>query len=624
MKAGLEVHQQLATRKLFCACPSELSEEVHGTLTRQLRATGGELHAVDAAAAYQASRGLTYVYETGPSDCLVEVDEEPPHAVNREALETALKVALLLNARPVDEIEVMRKIVVDGSNTAGFQRTTLIAVDGHVEVKGKRYSIPTVCLEEDAARKVGEGSGEVRYRLDRLGVPLVEIATGPEITRGPEARDVAAEIGAILRATRGVRRGIGTIREDLNVSTEGGARIEIKGVQELRLLHRYAELEEARQKGLLETKARLQRQGARVTPDPPIDVTDSAHVVERGPLALGARGTGRVMALALPGFAGTLGSESSGSGRLGREFADRVRAVGVRGIVHSDEFPNDSVPPSVVAEVRRRLGLTPADAFVIVATPDAELGQRALERVRDRAREALDGIPSETRDPLPDGTTRYSRPLPGRDRMYPETDIPPIRVPRQWVEALTRKLPELPSVARERLGASHGLSLETVNLLERSQEIERFEYLTAKGFPASSVARLLTQEIPAVQVEMEPSSASFETEQLESLLSALGRGEIAKEALPRILHALATGAKNVPSALSASGVAPMTRQGLEEVITRVVSKNSELIRLRGEAAFSGLMGDVMREVRGRRDGKEVSELLRSEISKARKSVEERR
>ena len=197
MKAGLEVHQQLATTKLFCPCPSELSEQVEGTVQRRLRATGGELRALDPAAAFESSRGLSFVYEIVPTTCLVELDEEPPHAINAEALDVALTVALLLHATPIDEILVMRKLVVDGSNTSGFQRTALVAVDGWVEVGGRRVSIDTICLEEDAARKVSETGGEVRYRLDRLGIPLVEVATGPDLTSPEQVREVAQAIGAL-------------------------------------------------------------------------------------------------------------------------------------------------------------------------------------------------------------------------------------------------------------------------------------------------------------------------------------------------------------------------------------------------------------------------------------------
>ena len=250
--------------------------------------------------------------------CLVEMDEEPPHPLNEAALDTALTLALLLRARPVDEIEVMRKIVVDGSNTTGFQRTALVAVDGELEVSGRRYSIPTICLEEDAARKVRESPGEITYRLDRLGIPLIEIATGPEIVSGAEAREVAEEIGALLRATRRVRRGIGTIREDVNVSIEGGHRIEVKGVQELRLIEEYVDREVARQKFLLELRDELGRRHARVPADPPLDVTDLFREVTSGPFSGAGRGGQVVLSVGLVGFDGLLcsppGAKSASAG----------------------------------------------------------------------------------------------------------------------------------------------------------------------------------------------------------------------------------------------------------------------------------------------------------------------
>ncbi|HEY6238882.1 MAG TPA: Glu-tRNA(Gln) amidotransferase subunit GatE, partial [Thermoplasmata archaeon] len=458
MKAGIEVHQQLSTGKLFCGCPAELSEEHRGSVERRLRATGGENHHVDPAAAFQAARELRYRYEIVPSSCLVELDEEPPHALSEAALDVALTMALLLHARPLDEIEVMRKIVVDGSNTAGFQRTALVAVGGWIEVGGKRYSVPSVCLEEDAARKVGESPGEITFRLDRLGIPLVEIATGPEITSGTEAREVAEEIGLLLRATGRVRRGIGTIREDVNVSTDGGARVEIKGVQELRLLHRYAEGEEERQRALLAVRDRLRERAARVPGDPTVDVARVLPADAKGLLPDAARKGQVVRALRLIGFQGLLGATGVEGERLGRELAERARAAGLRGLVHSDEVPGYGLDAAAVERLRAELGLAEEDAFVIVAAPDLALAERALAGVRRRAEEALAGIPEETRDPLPDGRTRYSRPLPGRDRMYPETDVPPIRVDPARLERLRRELPERPDVLRTRLSQTYGIN----------------------------------------------------------------------------------------------------------------------------------------------------------------------
>ncbi|HYB77465.1 MAG TPA: Glu-tRNA(Gln) amidotransferase subunit GatE [Thermoplasmata archaeon] len=618
MKAGLEVHQQLSVGKLFCACSPELSEEVTYAFTRSLRAAGGENRAVDIAAALQASRGLVYRYEAVPSSCLVEMDEEPPHPLNEAALDAALTFALLVNARPVDEIEVMRKIVVDGSNTTGFQRTALVATDGTLEVGGKRYSIPTICLEEDAARKVRESPGEVTYRLDRLGIPLVEVATGPEIVSGAEAREVAEEIGALLRATRRVRRGIGTVREDVNVSAEGGHRVEVKGVQELRLIQEYVEREVGRQKFLLEIREVLVRRHARVPSDPPRDLTELFREVPTGPFSGAGKGGQVVLGIALPGFAGLLRSPPGSEERLGRELADYARSVGLRGLVHSDELPAYGVSSELVATLRTRLSLSEPDAFVLVTDRSAERARSALERVRDRARAALEGVPGETRDPLPDGRTRFSRPLPGRDRMYPETDIPPIPIPGARIDRLRANLPERPQELKARLARTHGLPDEVVRQLVYGDLVERFEWLAAKGHSPNLVARLLTQDLPAVISErVEGPLFDPTNDLLDEVLKATEEGRIAKEGVPTVLRALASGEPTVGVAIEQTGLSGFSKEELLELVRKVVGENIDMIRSKGDAAFSPLMGDLMREVRGRRDGREVSEALRAEIARVR-------
>ena len=616
MKAGLEVHQQLATGKLFCDCPSELSESVLAVARRRLRATGGENHAVDRAAAFQAARNLEFLYESTPSNCLVELDEEPPHELNPEALEAALTVAALLHARPVDEIEVMRKIVVDGSNPSGFQRTALVAVGGHLEVGGRRYSIETVCLEEDAARKVGEASQEVRYRLDRLGVPLIEIATGPEIAGGAEARAVAEELGMLLRATGKVRRGIGTIREDLNVSIEGGARVEIKGVQELQLIERYAATEAQRQHTLLEVTEALRRRGAKVPDEPPTDVTGRLRSVSSGPIHAALRGGGAALALRLEGFAGLLGAGPADGPRLGRELADHVRAAGLRGLLHSDELPGQGIDDALLAQLREDLGAREPDALVLIAAPNRARAEEALARVHARAAAALRGVPGETRDPLPDGRTRYSRPLPGRDRMYPETDIPPLGVSADRLAAVAARLPERPEELRRRLAELHGLPEEAVRQIQREDRVELFEQLTGAPHPAASVARLLTQEIPSLESELpEGRWERVDAALLDRLLRAVEEGRFSKEGIRPVLAAFVGGAPSLEEAVGSVGLEPVATEDLQRLAERVVADNAALIAEKGVQAFSPLMGDLMKQVRGRIDGRAVAEALRTALSR---------
>lgn len=615
MKVGLEVHQQLATGKLFCACAAELSDEFAPGFVRRLRPSRGEDHAIDAAAAFQAALGRSFRYEAGPTSCLVEMDEEPPHAINAEALEVALSFAGLVGARPVDEIEVMRKIVVDGSNTAGFQRTALVAVGGVVRVGEATIALQTICLEEDAARKVGEHGDEVVYRLDRLGIPLVEVATAPEITSGPEARAVAEEIGALLRATRRVRRGIGTIREDLNVSTPGGRRIEIKGVQELRLIATFVEREEARQRHLLKVRDELVRRGARALDGSVHDLSAIFSDLASGPLSA-APGSGTVvLGVALPGFGGLLGAPAGSDERLGRELADHARTTGLKGLIHSDELPGYGATAAHLARVQVELGTGTQDGFVLVAGRDRAQLERALARVTERATVALEGVPGETRDPLPDGRTRYSRPLPGRHRMYPETDVPPTRVaPEQWAE-IVRHLPERPAESVGRLAREHGLHPEVAGQLVYGGGLDRFEALAARGHAATVVARLVTQDLPAVTENAATAGFDPPTDLLDGVLRAVQDGRIGREGVPVVLDAIAHGASSVDDALRAAGLAGLSREELGALADRLVRAQSELVRTKGAAAFSPLMGDLMREVRGRRDGREIAEALRTAIDR---------
>ncbi|MBI3027637.1 Glu-tRNA(Gln) amidotransferase subunit GatE [Candidatus Woesearchaeota archaeon] len=261
-RCGLECHQQLEGKKLFCNCLTLNSDrEPDIRIKRKLRAVAGETGDVDVAAEFEVSKKKYFVYEASSEDvCLVEQDDEPPHELNKQALETAIKIALLLNAKIVDEMQVMRKTVIDGSNVSGFQRTALIAMDGYVETSNGRVGIPTICLEEEAAQKLEEGNDFVRYRLDRLGIPLIEIATSADIKSADHAKDVAAYIGMILRSVENVKRGIGTIRQDVNISIENGARTEIKGFQDLKSIPKVIEYEVKRQADAIKQGKKLSKE----------------------------------------------------------------------------------------------------------------------------------------------------------------------------------------------------------------------------------------------------------------------------------------------------------------------------------------------------------------------------
>ncbi len=606
LKVGLELHQQLATRKLFCECESALVEDPGGIrFRRRLRPTQSEMGEVDAAALEEAKRRLTFVYEATPNSCLVEADEEPPHPPNPEALDIALEIALLLDAKPVNEVDFMRKIVIDGSNTSGFQRSGLVALDGRLEVNGKQIGVPTILLEEDAARKLGEGEAEVVYRLDRLGIPLVEIATTPNIETPEEAREVALAFGSLLRATRKVKRGIGTIREDVNVSIEGGARIEIKGVQELRLIATFVEKEVERQAMLLDVAVELKKRNVTSVPIDLRDVTSVFRETESKVVQTALKKGGVVLGWALPGFAGLL------KGKLGPELAAHARIAGVAGIFHSDELPGYGIAPSELDTVRKMLGLGTRDACVLVAEDETK-ARRAFDEMGPRAIAALRGVPPETREPRPDGTTTYGRPLPGKARMYPETDVPPIRVIAERLRRIRERLPERPDVTVARLAREYEIHEQQARQLVQEGSDAAFEMIAREFAESKLVASVLLYTFGELRREGFDVDG-IPVDHLRELFSLLTAGRFAKEALPELVREMARTRARASEVMRVLGVTQMTRQDLESVVDEVLRASQDLIASRGDAAEKALMGQVMERVRGRADGKLVSEVLHERL-----------
>ena len=249
LKCGLEIHQQLNTGKLFCNCPSVLrKDDPDFQIKRRLHAVAGEDGEIDIAAKHEAALDKEFTYQGYETTCLVELDEEPPHEINQEALKIALQISHLLNCKILPLSQIMRKTVIDGSNTSGFQRTVMIAENGFVETQDGRVGIQSVCLEEDSARIVDREKGI--FRLDRLGIPLVEIATDPDIKNPEQAKEAALHLGEILRSCN-VKRGLGTIRQDVNISIKNGERVELKGFQDIRNIGKAIEVEIERQKDLV-------------------------------------------------------------------------------------------------------------------------------------------------------------------------------------------------------------------------------------------------------------------------------------------------------------------------------------------------------------------------------------
>jgi len=621
LKVGLEIHQQLNTKeKLFCSCPPQLfKQEPEITFLRRLRPTQSELGQVDPAAFFEFQKGIKVRYEANrATSCLVEMDEEPPHPLNLEAVEVVLTAALMMNMQPIDEVHVMRKTVIDGSNTTGFQRTCIIASDGWIKVGEKTIPMQAASLEEDAARKTGtEDNGKtIRYRIDRLGIPLIEVATAPVIYSPMEAQEVAFAIGRILRDTGKAMRGLGTIRQDLNVSLPNGALIEIKGVQELELISKVVEYEVQRQLGLIQVKTELQKKGvtAEALKEEFVDVSDVFRQTKCKVIRKALDKKQPVMAVKLVGFAGLLKRELMPDFRVGTELSDRAKFWGrVGGIFHTDELPAYGVTAEEVEALRKVFGAGAGDVVVFVADTDENVVD-ALRAVVERAREALAGVPAETRTAKGDGTTRYMRPRPGAARMYPETDIPPTLITAELVEKIRGSLPEPAEQKCARLLEQYGLNEKLAKQLIDSEYCVLFESVAKEsGVSATMVAVFLTETLKALKrdgIAVENVSDG----QIMEVFRGVGLGEIVKEAVADVFAWLSKNHdKTLQDAVEALGLKMFSKAELAKLVDHVIEDNRQSVDRLGQKAFGVLMGAVMKEVRGKADPAVVSELLRERL-----------
>ncbi len=599
LKSGIEIHQQLNTReKLFCHCPTTLRpfEEHNGEIRRYLRATVSEMGEIDRAAEEEMKKQRYFTYYAFDTTCLVENDEEPPAPLNREAIDLTLTIAKMMDMTPVEQVHVMRKLVIDGSNTSGFQRTALLALNGEIP-GGAR--IESICLEEDAAQRVED---EV-FSLDRLGIPLVEITTAPDMNTPEQVREVAAWIGMLLRSTGKVKRGLGTIRQDVNISIAEGARVEVKGVQDLGLIEEVVRREAQRQVSLLKIRDELQERNASVG-DEVVDVTEifsatGSKVLKKAKV---------ILAIRLPGFAGLVGREIEPGRRLGSEMADYAKKCGVGGIFHTDELPAYGVTEEEIQNLRKAVNAEDPDCVVLVADTKKK-ATCAISQVQRRANMAFDGVPEETRKMLEEGSTAYMRPLPGAARMYPETDVLPVPITSDEWDLLT--IPELLNAKAARFETKYGFDSARARQMAFSARMPLFEEAVKRGIKPTLAARTLLGTLREISREG-AETTRLSDEEILDLLSRVEDGKVAKEAIPALLKALAEGTA-LDEAIKT--LAPsVDNDELTAVIKRVLTERKDFVSEQGMRAVGPVMGVVMKEMRGRADGKVVSDILKTEIA----------
>lgn len=490
--AGLEVHQQLLTdSKMFCRCPAGLYTTEHdGHVLRHMRPTLSELGEYDGTALMEFKSKKNIIYLLNKKNvCTYEMDDTPPFLMNEQALDVAIEQCLMLGCDIVDEVHVSRKQYLDGSIPTGFQRTAIVGVNGKLPFRGRTLTVTQVSVEEDSCREVSDKGHLIVWRTDRLGMPLIETVTGPDLRTPEEVEAAILLVGRVCRSTGHVRVGIGASRQDVNVSVRGGRRVEIKGVPQAWWAPALVHGEAVRQVNLLKLRDELKGRGFRRVEDLIIqheNVTElfagslwaqlhrenwARYVQEEGlrpGLELG-EGPFCVRAVKLPGLAGTLRWPTQPHHTFAHEVAGRVRVISGLDqppvILHTEEWPDTTDAQRELKRLRTKLDCGPNDSVVVVWGPEEDTVTAANE-IRLRYVDALDGIPNETRQPFSDGSTDFERILPGPDRMYPDTDSPPIRVVRERVQGLRDALAP-PPWEREDRYATAGIPLNTIYYLIR-------------------------------------------------------------------------------------------------------------------------------------------------------------
>ncbi len=467
-KCGIEIHKQLnTTHKLFCNCKARLSKEKPvSEVRRKLRAVAGELGAVDKAALYETGQKKTFIYKIYDKEsCLVELDSEPPHSINREALDAILQVALMLDCEIPDEIHVMRKTVVDGSNTSGFQRTAIVGLNGCLETSHGKIGITNVCVEEESAQILERKKDSVVYGLDRLGIPLVEIGTAPDIKNSEHAKEVAEKLGMLLKSTGKVKSGLGTIRQDVNVSVKQGARTEIKGVQKLNL-----------------------------------------------------------------------------------------------------------IPKIIENEIRRQIKEKPEIKTVRKANPD--------------------------------GTTTHLRPLPGADRMYPETDIPPIAITKERLSEI-----ELPELLDEKISKfkKSGLNEELAKQIVKSDYLEWFEEFSKKfKISPKDLANLFVNIIPDLKKRKNIDISKLNKKDIEGVLKLFYMSKITKDSFPSIIKELVKG-KLLEQIIKEQNPESVSDEEIRKIIRNI-------IKIEKTDKMGVIVGLAMKELKGKAEGKKIAGIVREELT----------
>ncbi|MHA1270132.1 MAG: Glu-tRNA(Gln) amidotransferase subunit GatE [Candidatus Helarchaeota archaeon] len=623
LKAGIEIHQELNTEsKLFCRCIPELTtDKPDYILKRNFRPVLGEMGEFDKAMLVEYQKGLMIQYEGHDKcTCSYEIDETPPFEIDKKSLEIGIILCKLFNMSLIKELHVCRKNYLDGSVPCGFQRTLILGLNGYIVINNKKYGINTLCIEEDAARKVvfDEKKKIITYRLDRLGIPLVEIVSDPNINTPEEFVEVAFNLGLLLRSSGLVKRGLGTIRQDINVSIKDGERVEIKGVQKLDWIRGLIDNEIERQLNLIKIKNEMIKRGLEKEDfnSELIDLSDIFKQTQFAPIKSALKKKMKVLGIKVPKMGGLLGFEIQTKKRFGKEIAEKIRSItGLKGLIHSDEdLSKYKFSNKEIVAIKDKLSVENNDAFIFLFGPE-DKAKKSLDVIIKRLKMALDGVPMETRRAKDDFTTEFIRELHGGKRLYPDTDLRPIILTNELIDQVCSKIPEYPWVIIDRIQKKYDLDKQTIIDLILNERLQLFEHIIENyGINPQIICTTLLESIKAMNRDGIPVQNLMD-DHFNLVFQALHDQIIAKEAIIKILKLMAKEPnKDLKYILNKLEISSISEESVEDIIDKIIENNKEFIKEKGDRAFKPLMGDVMKTVRGKIDGQKVASLLNKKIS----------
>ena len=628
LKCGLEIHQQLDTaKKLFCRCPSKLqgTREPDFTVKRTMRPVLGELGTYDEAMLTEYEKGMGIIYE-GYNDviCTYELDETPPFECNSDAKRIAIEIALLLNSNIIEEMHVCRKNYLDGSVPGGFQRTMILGKDGYLVLEnGKKIGIDLLSLEEDAARKIKTEQKTNYFRLDRLGIPLVEVTTKPDIRTPEECREAAERIGLLLWSTN-VKKVLGSIRQDINVSIEAGTRVEIKGVQKLDWIPILINREVSRQLNLIGIKEELKKRNLseKDIPEKPIDITNVIAMDESTFIGKEIKSGKILHGINLIGFKGIFGKQLTENYRFGTEISNKVKSIsGLKGIIHSDEdLKKYKLSDDTLIKFREKLNSSNKDCFVLVLGSKNE-NLKAMDVIRNRVKAAFKGVPPETRRALENGNTEFLRELHGGARLYPDTDSKAILNTEKEIEDIKNNLPEYPWILIKNYSKKYKTQERLIKELIFKGIIDLFDKLISiyDENPSLIITTLLetTTKLRREKKNIE----NVKEQDYIDIFSLLKKKEIGKEAIEKFISVKADSPElTIDQIKKELKLQRLTIEELRQIIWQIVKTNEPMLKEKGMRAMGPLMGLVMKQVRGKIDGSIVSKELERILKQALKEL----